>query len=697
MIPRTVDGGTRAHDIRNIMNTPNQPQEPLLEKSTKTIKCAHLAFAILASLLGATATTHAEDLDPEILAKAISYMGVLRGEAIPAQHEAWLIERWQDAASSKPEKTAAEVDHLAVLFEQHQKTGDALALANGRADFLKNVYCTAAQTSDPDMARLADILVPGDLVLAADCALGLVVTRFDIEGLVASHRLVAGAVDQDHDAGRDVDETAGMIKGWFPDAPLSEKESMARAEIRHAVLVRFWDRIDGSPGQGALIDAIRSQAADDLEGPARELESLAVSKLGEVDYLAKVGEALLKPGVIGSYIEFFERVAGQSLATRDRWWVQDAIVGDFRDDPAKLLANAEIVQTNNRNYRATSSAEERAAMLSEWAANLYCLFSASDGPEGKQLLKILFRHDPVTDASCDPNRISRKSATVLAEGEGRALREGDLVPARRFASTMLGRELLPDEQKVLREYKLQGFERDVDRWGRNQEFYQTFLAKIDQRRDDSVFLAMDERKTIVDSTYCALKASDEPLAADYVRMFQREGAILYEDCDRELVTTREEVDAFISVLDFLALINGKDPLSQTDIEGLRERLAPQNMSRSESMQLALREWWSLLTVAERATAIKSMREQGITPEADAETLRGFIDHVERMVVVLNAKSRSCESLAVTIQGMTAIYGASLGPGVVTGNSPSGIPGEQLAGLASADQAARAICRGVFGG
>ena len=62
------------------------------------------------------------------------------------------------------------------------------------------------------------------------------------------------------------------------------------------------------------------------------------------------------------------------------------------------------------------------------------------------------------------------------------------------------------------------------------------------------------------------------------------------------------------------------------------------------------------------------------------------------MVVLNAKARSCETLAVTIQGMTAIYGASLGPGNVTGNTPSGIPGEQLAGLVSASNAARAICQ-----
>jgi hypothetical protein len=653
-------------------------------------------MALLATLAGATASAQAAALDSVVMDKAVDYLGALRGETITVEDKAWLVQRWRDEASSAPETTAAQIDRLAVLFEQHEKSGDALALANGRADVLKNVYCTAKKSSDADTARLSSILAPEGLVLASDCALGLVVTRFDVEGLVESHAVVAGAVGQAYDAGQAVAETTGMIESWFPSAALSEKELIARAEIRHAVLDRFWSRIDGTPGQSALIDAVRDQVASDLKGAARELESLAVSKLGEVDYLAKAGDALLKPAMIGAYVEFLERVAGNRLSTRDRVWLQDAIIKDFRDDPGKTLADVEDVQTLNRNYRASGSADEKVAMSSAWAASLHCHLSVSDDPDERQLAAVLFRHDPVAEADCAAGRISRKSATVLAEREGRELTEGDLGYALRFASVMLGRPLLPDEVAVVREDSLQNFERNIDQWLENHQFYQAFLAKIDQHQD-SVFLAMDERKKVVDPIYCALKSSDEPFSEDYVRMFQRGDAILFEDCDQKLVTTSDEVDAFVGILDFLALINGTPPLGQADIERLRSTLAPQNMNRTESMRLALEEWWSLLTVQEKATAIESMRKQGITPEADADTLKSFIEHVERMVVVLNAKARSCETLAVTIQGMTAIYGASLGPGNVTGNTPSGIPGEQLAGLVSASNAARAICQGVFGG
>ena len=678
------------------MKSPTFSPEPHLKPVEDGKKRVCLAALVLLGFLGGTTAAKASDLGAGMMKKAAGYLGVLRDEAIPAEDEAWLVQRWLDEATSSPETTAAQIDHLAVLFDQHQKTKDPLSLANERANVLKNVYCTAAQSSDPDTARLRDILAPDGLVLAADCALGLVVTRFDIEGLAASHALVAAAVGQDHDGGGEITRTSNMIEGWFPNAELPEKELIARGEIRHAILARFWSRIDGTPGQGALIDAVRSQAATDLKGPARQLENLAVSKLGEVDHVAKAGDAILKQTMIGEYVQFLEHVAGERLSTRDRVWVQDAVIRDFQDDPGKTLADVEDVEVHNRNYRASGSDEEKAAMASAWAASLHCHLSVSDDPDERRLAAILFRHDPVIDADCTANRISRMSATVLAEGEGQMLTEGDLGYALRFASVILGRPLLPDEVSVVREDSLQSFDRDFDQWLKNHEFYKSFLARIDQHQH-SVFLAMDERKKVIDPIYCALKASDKPFSGAYVQMFQRGDAILFEDCDQERVTTKDEIEAFVGILDFLALINGMSPLTQADLEKLQLMLAPQNMNRTESMRLALEEWWSLLTVQEKATAIESMRQQGITPDADAETLKKFIEHVERMVVVLNAKARSCETLAVTIQGMTAVYGASLGPGHVTGNNPSGIPGEQLAGLVSATNAARAICQGVFGG
>ncbi len=641
---------------------------------------------------GANAAT----LDPKVMEHAIQYLSVLRGKAVPAEGEEWLQQRWLDESSYAPKRVARQIDHLAVLFEQHQDKKDKLALANSRAEFLKNIYCTAAQSSDPDTASLRDLLAPDELVLAADCALGLVVTRFDVEGLVASHALVATAVGHHHDQEREVEITTAQIKDWFPDAALAEKELLARAEIRHAVLARFWSRINGTREQQALIDAIRSQAKADIKEPAREIENLAISKLGDVDYLAKVGDDVLKAPMIASYVEFLERIAGNVLSSRDRAWLQDVFLKVFQKDPKKALTELNNVQSLNRDYHASSAADVRAKMDQDWAIRLHCHFTSSGDPDEQQLAVMLFSHDPVTFSDCDSMQIKRKSQTILAEAKGQMLTEGDIGDALRFASIMLGRPLLPEEESIVRSDSMRSFDRSVDKWSENQTFYRAFLGEIDQRQD-SHFLTMNKRKELFDAIYCNLKSSNEPFSDDYIRMFQRHEAIQFEDCERVRVTTKDEIEAFVSVLDFLSLINGKPPLSQAAIAELLTTIDSRDLNRAESMRLALDEWWSLLSLEEKVTAIKSMREQGITPDADAETIGSFFNHVERMVVVLNARNKSCETLAVTIQGMTALYAAGLGPNGVTANSPSGLPGEQLAGLVSATNAARAICKGVYGG
>lgn len=668
--------------------------EPIAGTSLFNISGVLLAGAILT---GAASAPEAATLDPAAMGNAIQYLGVLRDKAISAEDEAWLTQQWQDDAALSPQTIAAEVDHLALQFERHQKTPDPLALANNRTDLLKNVYCTARQSGDPTIHRLSDILAPDEVVLAADCILGLVITRFDIDGAAASHALVAAVTGRSHDAEGDKAELVNIVEGGFAAATPQEKAQVARAEFRHAILARFWSRIEGTTEQRAVIDEISAAAAADLRGPARALEDLAASKLGDVDYLAKVGDAKLTAGMIGIQNEWLEYIAGYSFSSRDRAWMLDAIIDEFRANPGETLDQIATLKTLNTNYRASSDVDEKTAMVAAWGASLYCFSRASNDPDDIYLAEVLFRHDPVTDADCDAGRVSRSSDKVLAEAGGQRLTDRDLTTAKRFASVMLGRSLLPEEEAIIRDDSIQSFKKDLSAWNENDAFYQAFLGKIDKRQGNSVFLAMDERKKLFDPVYCSLRASDEPFAQDYVQMFQRGDAILFEDCDEQLVTTEDEVEALAGTLNFLALINDMPPLHDADVKESLKASSSENINRAESMQLALNEWWSLLTLDEKAAEADKMRRMGIKPGVDGETLRNFMNTVELTVVAMNARLQSCKMLAITIQGMTAIYGASIGPGAVTGSNPSGIPGEQLGGLVSATNAAREICRDVMGG
>ena len=276
-------------------------------------------------------------LDDQLIDKAIRFFGVLRGQEISVKDGAWIMQRWTDEARLEPKAIAAQVDDLAIQLERHQQASDPLALANSRMNLIENIYCTAKQTSDPTIGRLGSILIPDDLVLAADCILGLVVTRFDVDGLIASHALTATATGQEHQVDRDRIEIIKIIRDGFTDAKPAEKALIARAELRHAILARFWSRIEDTPEQQAVIDAIRTNVAQDLRRSARELENLAMSKLGDVDYLAKIGDAKITTDAINIYREWLERIAGFDFSSRDRAWLQDAIIDDFRKDPTKML------------------------------------------------------------------------------------------------------------------------------------------------------------------------------------------------------------------------------------------------------------------------------------------------------------------------------------------------------------------------
>lgn len=635
-------------------------------------------------------------LDDQSMNQAIRFFGVLRGEEISAEDGAWLKQQWNDEATHSQKVIAAQVDDLAARLERHQQVSDPLALANARMNLLKNVYCTAKQTSDPTVRRLSSILAPDHIVLAADCILGLVITRFDIDGVVASHALTAAAMGQEHDVNRDRGEIVEIVEDGFADATPAEKALVAQAELRHAILARFWSRIDGTPEQQAVIDAIRNSNAQDLRGTTRELENLALSKLGDVDYLAKLGDTKLTADAINIYSEWLERIAGFSFSRRDRAWLQDAIIEDFREDPTKTLNQVANIRKLNTSYKASSDAGEKATMLSGWTAHLYCHLSTSGDANEPHLAGVVFRHDPVMGADCQAGKINRKSHSVLAEAGGQKLKEDDLGVAIRFASVMLGRPLLPKEETVLREDKIQTFERDLSAWNAELQFYRSFLAKIDKYAT-SQFLAMDERKNLFDRLYCQLKASDDPFADDYVEMFQLGGAILFEDCDQQLVTTEEELDAIIDFANFLALINDMPPPSQADVQELRLSLMKQNMNNAESSLLALKEWWSLMTLEEKAAEVERVKKDGITLEADSETIANFVNSVKLKVVTMNARIRSCKMMAIIIQGQTAIYAASASPFDVTPGNPTGVLGGRLAGLVSSTNAAAELCRGVGSG
>lgn len=668
------------------------PRHPL----ARGLLCFLSFLGVLAAMAMSPAAAGGRTLDQETMADAVRYLGVLAGRELSAEDAAWLKERWSEEAKTAPGSVAGELDGLAFSYERYQRDKDPIRLAEARASIAKTAYCAAEQSSDAAAHRLRNILASDELVLAADCVLGLVVTRFDVDGLVASHALTAAATGQGHDAADDRAATVSAITEGFSDAAPGEKRSLANGELGHAVLGRFWRLIDGSAEQAAVIREIGSAASVDVRGPARQLEALAQSKLGGLDHLAQVGDARLTAGAMTTYFEWLERIAGYRFDSRDRDWLQQVVIQDFKEDPKKVLDEVANIKVMNRDFVLLDREDEKRRRVAAWAGSLHCYLDTSGDPDERQLAKVVFREDPVIETDCGTGAVRRQSHTVLAEANGQELQEQNLDIGMRFSAMILGRPLLPEEIAVVRKDMIENFERDPAVWYEEVAQYRALLANI-EKYDTSVFLGMDERKKLVDPIYCALKTSDEPYADDYVAMFERDGAILFDDCGQQLVTTENEIQAVVAVANFLALLNDKPPLEAAQIQEIRDAFKSKYLGKAESSMLALQEWWSLLSLEEKAAEAQKAKADGITIEADAKTIAGYVESAKLQVVLRNAKIKSCRLSAIIVQGQTAIFAAKHGPYTASANNPLGISGLELGSLITTTNALGEICKGVLGG
>lgn len=661
-----------------------------LKRRRRTVLSA-IGF-VVTSMLSSHAAAEKPSLSEATMSEAIGFFGVLTGRKVPADDAAWLKEQWRDAFEEAPEAIAAQVDELAFGLEIHRRDKDQLALAQSRTTALTNMYCTSAQTSDPVVRRLRNILAPDDVVLAADCLLGMLVTRFDADGLVASHALLAGAAGRTHDVEKDRREIIEAIETGFDDATPAEKAVLANGELRHAVLARYWTRIEGRKEKSAFLDEVRKLDLSDLGSPARQLENLAFKQLGDLDHLAEAGDMKLTASAVGEYIEWLEPIAGYNFDVRGLDWLKQAIIAEFQRDPQKSLGEIEGLRQMNRDRILADTVEQRREMVERWAAGLYCYASASGDPDERRLGELVFRHDPVIEADCSAERITRKSHQVVAEADGERLLEQDLGLNLRFASMILARPLLPEEETIIREDHIHQFKKDPHSWRTKQEQYRSWLAKVENHDTSVFFLGMYERKKLFDPIYCGLKASDEPYADDYLAMFRRFGAIVHEDCEQQVVTTKDEIDAFIGVVNFLAMLNGRAPFEEAETEQFREAVASTNLDNAEGYLLTLQEWWSLLTPEERIAEAQYVRDQGITPEGDGSKLKVYLNSTKAKLVGLNGVSMSCLASQTITQGQVALFAARAG-GYTTGQHGGelGFPSSDLENIVFSATLGSGLC------
>ena len=632
---------------------------PSLQAEKRFLKALAGAVLVMLSALPPVVAASQPSLNQEAVDQAISYFGLLSGRAIATKDGDWLRAAWQEQFEHTPDAIAARLDELALGLELYQRDQDPILLARERLMVVEEAYCVAEQTSDPDAKRLRAIIAPDDLVLAADCLFGFVVTDFDVDGLVASHALTAEATGQAYEPERNRAELVGYIEREFAGAAPSEKALMANGEVRSAILTRFWSRIDGKPEQAEVVEAVRGEASSDLPAVARKLEELALTKLGQVDYIARNDEYRLTTGMVDTNQTWLERIAGSAFSRRERAWLEDALARELDVDPGKLIENTRAIERLNRDYVLSEDDAERSVMLAGWASHVHCLAKGSSDPDERRLGEIVFRHDPVIEADCAAGTVVRRRDQVLAGVGDRQLSERDLEGVLRFMPMLLGRPLSADEAASIREDEIRTFEENPDEWQKEDAEVRKLLSEV-EKYDDSLFLGADNRQKYFDQIYCYLKASDDPSSSMYVAMFQKNGAITFEDCERQLVTTKDEIEAFLDVTNFLRAMNGERTLDADQTVEARQTLASLDLTKAESWRAALSEWWGLLSLDERAENIAKVRREGITMAAEDDRVAQFINMAKLEIVTSNAMRDQCEMAAIIAQGQTAIFAAQAG-------------------------------------
>jgi hypothetical protein len=213
------------------------------------------------------------------------------------------------------------------------------------------------------------------------------------------------------------------------------------------------------------------------------------------------------------------------------------------------------------------------------------------------------------------------------------------------------------------------------------------LAK--QERQELAFLWEKERRKRAAYFYCHFKYSDDEKEDAYVDMYAKKDEILYEDCDNNVISTREDVDAVIGSIDFLASLAGLPPLTVDERAELRRAWAGADMSYGEINRIALSEWWSMIDLPAKKEALARLRSSGFTHARDVDAaIVEWLNHAKLNAVMLDAKREQCAMMAVMSRGYASLYAAKSGPGML---SPYGVLGYELTHLIPMNNAFGAFC------
>lgn len=663
---------------------------------------------LLLGLSSAQAETAGPSLTDGLMNRAIGYVEAVTGRDVGAEDSAWLKREWSQDHAEAPGSTIVNLEEMALKLDLIEADADPVVIASYRNELIDNTYCAREMTSDPTVLRATDILAPDDAVLAADCVIGLVVTTFDVEGLTASHALIAEITGLPVSSAPDRQTLMTAVPEEFETWELMDRELAAAGEARHAVAERFWSLISAQKRSDLAAELTAQAASDGIMRAARNLETLALQNIASVDRIVAVGDARLTEGMVGEYLQWLQRVAGYPFSMRDRLWVREAIIEEFQADPANAQAEIARIEAFNDAYDsgildlATEQdrldwQNKRTAMLDDWAVQLHCGLSTSKDPDEARLLKVIFALDPVVSSDCAAGKVMRRRDTVLAEAGGHMLTEGMVSEGLSFLSLLLNRSPTSEEEAFVRQDTIRAFQENPQKALSDLANYRSMLLEYDGKRFE--FQKKEVQAKLLNIVYCSLKSSSEPSASDYLNMLQRANPIAMEDCASQVVTTERDVDAFLAQLNFLVVVAGGEPFSQTEETEMIERIQRGELGNEvwlgEVGLAALTQYWSWLDTEKKNDQVSALRKIDVSDvAAKVPLLNDLVVTAGLGLTLMEAERMSCTIMAMTAEHETRMFSALGGPSSLPAESNDaaiGYSSARMSHILSSTYLGSAVC------
>lgn len=566
-------------------------------------------------------------LSEPLVQASLDTLSLIVGFKLGPNDQGWLRDQWAEEFADQPEATVAALEAFAVVRNDIDVGSDPMTLARLRNQVIDGSYCAPKKSGDPKTARQRSIFAPDDLVLAADCVAGAVVTPFDVKALAKSNAFVGELVGNPVNVAKVEEELFSALASSADDWNPEGWQRMLWAELRAAALQEFWESADqATRDQWTAAAKETFQSNNHVGSTALSLEKTALKEVGAIQVIAENGEHRFRAWEMNAYLDHFAFVTGAALSPSERDEISSMFVTGFHKNPVRIVENAQFARHwLDREYyfgkdpqtgRIRSwTPKEQARKRNQQAAELFCVNNEPGNSAGQRLLEILYTHNPVIDVDCTNYQIMRQSDQVLVDVDGRQLTRAALDAHRYAFELTFAFQFSDEERQWFDEASINDMQNGSIGLTQAVDGFQRIVAEIKEESKIGPHLNEQRRENMAIQIHCANTNAKHPDERRLFEIINQHDPILYEDCDRQLVFRESDLGGLVAIYNFFASLADLPPLTEAEIDALPDRLQI-DFEKSAGGSFGYLStfakytyWWSHMPVGKRYQAAAAVKQE----------------------------------------------------------------------------------------